>query len=102
MLEALAFHVDSTPLSGTTCSGSIQSNFSTVIALSLSALLIETLELGTAGLTSAKELKFKHCVRASGTADAAAATLLNNEFFIVLYLSIILLSPAVIMYKNCK
>ena len=32
----------------------------------------------------------RHCVRASGTTEAAAIALWRNDFFIVLYLSIIL------------
>ena len=44
-------------------------------------------DLNAASVEAAKDVQVKHCVRASGTVATAATALLNNEFFIVLYLS---------------
>ena len=53
----------------------------------LASALIASPVTFTASVEAAKDVQVKHCVSASGTVATAATALLNNEFFIVLYLS---------------
>ncbi len=67
--------------------GSTLTILSIVISVLSAARFLDSVNATTESLTYTAFATDRHCVRASGTTAAAANALLNNEFFIVLYLS---------------